>query len=214
MGKVLQMTRYMLPLVITALLVGCDKLVPDDTPLGQFMSAAGSQEPVPRFKRLVAANAPALQIGLIEREIGTTLLLESHRDGVDTWLSADGAALLTQDGMIRGTRGLGQGLLAADVSQSLALVTTEREGQLDRTHTYLTGENRTAIRSYRCTVELQGTREVALGSRRAKTTLLKEDCTRRDQSFFNLYWVEDGEIIQSRQWVGKEVGPVSTRIVE
>jgi len=42
---------------------------------------------------------------------------------------------------------------------------------------------------------------------------MRETCKSLDDQFFNLYWVENGRIIQARQWGGPQVGPISTRIV-
>ena len=116
------MIRRMLFGVVAALSVaGCDQLVDPEGNVSQALGAISGPKTDARFTALVRSGQPLLQISLVERDIQTAVVQETQRDGVVTWLSADGASLITQKNMLRGTRGLEQAWLSSDISQSLAL---------------------------------------------------------------------------------------------
>jgi len=201
-------------LAAPVLFAGCDTLVDPNGTIAQLQQVTGNERENPEFLRAAQAGGALLQIGLVERDLQTAVVLETRRDGIDTWRSVDGAALITENGMLRGTRGLAQVWLSSDVSQPLKMVTRLLDGQVERFHSYLDGEDQVVTRSYVCDIDTRGPRDVNLGVRVAQTVLMRETCYGLDDEFFNLYWVENGRIIQSRQWGGAEVGAISTRIVE
>lgn len=170
----------------------------------------------PRAQSLYKAGAPQMQVGIPKTGKNGTLILETRRDGIETWLSGDGATLILDHGMLRGTRGFGVGLLASDVAQSSALVHGRRKGRASRFHTFLTGTDKAVTRSYVCRIESRGARTVDLSSGTVPARLMAETCRNPEQEFTNLYWVADGDgrIVQSRQWMGDYLGHVSLRVVE
>lgn len=169
----------------------------------------------PQFVALLEQNPPLLQVALPEQEVASNVILESRRGDLETWLTPEGASLIFQDGFLVGTRGFGQGLMAAEVSDPLSAVLQGRTGLTERFHTYLTGDDVTRIRAYRCLIENRGAREVTIGGGSVQTRLMAEDCRSVDQSFLNLYWIRnsDNRIVQSRQWPGEEIGVLTTRVV-
>ena len=87
----------------------------------------------PRFAALVQDTAtPALLLTVESRAQTGRMLREARVNGVDTWLSSDLTALMLEDGMLQGTRGLGSELFAADVSEPKALILSGRRGYSDR----------------------------------------------------------------------------------
>ncbi len=173
------------------------------------------QPPDARAAALYRAGAPRMEVSFLGNGKQGLMVLEATRDGVETWRSADGATLILQRGMIRGTRGFGEGLMATDVSQSLSKVLRGGEGPANRFHSYLTGNDEIVTRSYRCTIRNRGMRSLDLGGRSVRTRLMSETCRNVDQEFENLYWVtgDGGRIVQSRQWIGDFLGSVATRFV-
>lgn len=172
-------------------------------------------QPPARATALFQAGVPRMVVSFPSTELSGIVLLEGSRDGVDTWLSAEGANLITEQGMLVGTRGFGAGLMSADISQSKAMVLARTDGFADRFHTYLTGNDETATRTYRCHIENRGPRDATISGRAIATRLMAESCNSLDQEFSNLYWVSDAkkEIVQARQWTGDFLGIVSTRTV-
>jgi len=214
------MTGYM-RLVISLLsglaLLGACTNTTDDFQQMRAILNPGSVEFDPRFIALAKAGdkVPALQVALLEGDRSSTVLLESRRDGFDTWLTPDGATLIMRQGMLVGTRGFGAGMMASDVDQPLAMVLNGREGFSDRFHSFLDGNDEITTRTYRCKIESRGAREVSIGGRPTQTRLMAEDCKSRDQAFLNLFWVSrsGNRIVQSRQWAGDFLGIVTTRVV-
>jgi hypothetical protein len=208
--------------LIAALMLGvlasCVSNGSEETSFGIATSGlfGGQQEEFPpRFIELLKAEKPALQVSFLERKVTSFLLLEQRKGAFDWWLSSDSIHLIMQNGMLHGTRGLGEGFLAADLSEPLKLVTGLSSGWSDRFHTYLNGADFAVSRTYRCLIENDGAREIKIGDKTVQTRLMKESCRSLDQSFINLYWVnlESRDIVQSRQWVGPVVGIISTRAV-
>ncbi|MBW4962579.1 YjbF family lipoprotein [Sulfitobacter sp. CW3] len=169
-------------------------------PAGQFP---------PRFAALVAdTSVPLLVVTIESSKQGGRLLLENSVNDVETWLSADMSALMIQNGIIRGTRGVGSELFASDISEPMNLILSGNTGYSDRFTSNLGGDDRIRTRTYRCLVETKGSDVINLEIGRVATRVMTEDCKSMDQSFTNTYWVSSttGAIVQSRQWAGDDVG--------
>ncbi|MFT6090194.1 YjbF family lipoprotein [Sulfitobacter sp.] len=175
-------------------------------PAGQFP---------PRFAALVAdTSVPLLVVTIESSKQGGRLLLENSVNDVETWLSADMSALMIQNGIIRGTRGVGSELFASDISEPMKLILSGNTGYSDRFTSNLGGDDRIRTRTYRCLVETRGSDVINLEIGRVATRVMTEDCKSMDQSFTNTYWVSSttGAIVQSRQWAGDEVGYMITQV--
>ncbi|MGJ8543882.1 MAG: YjbF family lipoprotein [Sulfitobacter sp.] len=209
------MRRLARVLVGVLTLAGCGLAADENSGIGQSLAQMRGVEYAPRFAALLQSGVPSLQVGFIDREASGALLLERRIGGLEYWLSPEGAQIILQDGMVHGTRGLGEGLVAAELSAPLALVRGMHAGQSDRFHTYLDGNDRTVTRTYRCVVAPGALAPVALAGGEVQTRLVLEHCRSLDQEFTNVYWVLPSarEIVQSRQWVGPFIGAISTRAV-
>lgn len=211
------MLRHGLWSLALTLLASCGTAVDEESALGQSLARIMGNDAdfVPRFVVLLQQEAPTLQIGFVDRETSGNVLLERQEGGFAYWLSPDGAQIILQDGMLHGTRGLGEGLLASELSQPLAMVRGLQSGWSDRFHTYLDGNDRAITRTYRCRIDNRGARELNLFGTPTDTRLMRESCRSLDQEFVNLYWVAPSsrDIIVSRQWAGPVIGAISTRIV-
>ncbi|MEM8654388.1 MAG: YjbF family lipoprotein [Pseudomonadota bacterium] len=209
------MTRT-LALCLATLLAACGTVVDEDAAIGQALrSLSGPDEFEPRFIALLRAEAPALQIAIIDQEVNGTLLLERQDGDFAYWLSPDGAQLILQRGVLHGTRGLGEGLLASDLSEPLALLQALQSGWSDRFHTYLDGNDVAITRTYRCRIDNEGPADITINGEARSTRRMRENCRSLNQEFTNLYWVDPTTrtILLSRQWAGPTLGPISTRIV-
>lgn len=201
---------------VLLLLAACGSAGNEDSPIGQSIAALRADADfVPRFITLIKEEAPTLQVGFIDTETSGNVLLERQDGAFAYWLSPDGGQIILQDGMLHSVRGFGEGLLASELSEPLALVRGLQSGWSDRFHTYLDGNDFAVTRTYRCRIENRGPRELNLFGTPTDTRLMREDCRSLDQEFVNLYWVAPSSrnIIVSRQWVGPVVGAISTRIV-
>lgn len=167
----------------------------------------------PRFAALGSAPRPLMQIGLIDAGTAGTMVLEARNGPYEHYLSPNAASMTFNRGMLSQTYGFGEALVGAEVTQSLSLILRGQAGAADRTHTYLGGDDRQVFRTFRCTIRPEGRRAVQLPNRNTTALFLRETCRNAEFAFENIYWVEQGrgEIIQSRQWAGPNLGAVSTR---
>ncbi|MEL6570939.1 MAG: YjbF family lipoprotein [Pseudomonadota bacterium] len=167
----------------------------------------------PRFMALQGTPRPLMQIGLIDAGTAGTMVLEARNGPYEHYISPNAASMTFNRGMLTQTYGFGEALVGAEVSQSLGLILRGQSGSADRTHTYLGGDDRQEFRTFRCTLRPEGMRQVQLPNRNTTALFMRENCRNAEFAFENIYWVEQGrgEIIQSRQWAGPNLGAVSTR---
>ena len=207
------MKKSIFALCAAALLFGCTN---DNDSLQQLRQAVQPGKVVasdPRVERLIETRAPRKQVSFERNDLAGVVALESSRDGIETWLSVDGATLIMQQGMVVGTRGFGGGLMASDVTQSLGKVLSGQGGYTLRFHSFLNGNDETVTRSYKCEVKTLGANPATILGELVPARQLTETCRSLDQVFVNSYWVADsgGDIIQSRQWLGDFLGSVTLR---
>jgi hypothetical protein len=171
-------------------------------------------EPSPRFSSLFAEPRPVLDLEFIDLGVTGKLILEQKDGPFSRYLSADLGTIVLQNGLLHSLYGFGEPLAGSDLSEPLSLVLAARSGTADRFHTYVDGEDRATSRTFRCEIAFRSQDDVAYPTQTVKTTVMSETCQSLDQSFENLYWVDQsrGEVIQSRQWVGPNVGSVVTRV--
>jgi len=165
------------------------------------------------FAARVESGAPLMIVNLEERDALTTFALVTDRNGDRTWRTQDNVTLSTRSGLLTSTRALGADLMSADVMESEALVLADRAGLAVRIHRYLDGQNGIEIDSYVCEITPFGRQDLTLDGRTVQTRVLTEACTNPDNDFENSYWVSGGRVVQSRQWVGPDVGAIAMREV-
>ena len=196
------------------LLAGCGPALEDSTATVLLSRFQDSGE-FPRFSQAVEAGAPVLQVGFIESGLSTNLRLERRDGPFEYWLSVDGVQLVFEEGVLHSTRGLGETLLASEVSEPLERLKSLQDGPSDRLHTFIDGDDRAVTRTYRCDIRQTRETTIPVVGGEIDTLLFRESCNSLDQEFENLYWVDPRtrQIVQSRQWASPLVGPMSTRIV-
>jgi hypothetical protein len=210
-------TRMGLALLTLVALNACSSQQDAQNPLTTVLDGVRGVQPdfSPRFTQLLQNDAPVLQVGFIEQDSTANVLLERRDGAFEYWLTADGAHIILQSGMLHSTRGLGEGLLASELSEPLSRILNRRSGYADRFHTFLDGKDRAVTRTYRCLIESAGPKTITLANGPVAVELMTENCRSLDQDFTNFYWVvpATGQIVQSRQWSGPELGAMSTRAV-
>lgn len=170
----------------------------------------------PRFQPLIAAkDGPAIEVRIPAKDVRGGLLLESRQGNIESWLGTDGSALTFDRGVLHGTRGVGAGMLASDVSASATAILSGRGGEVERVHTFLNANNETVIRAYTCTVTNGGAETTRLDIGNVRTRLMREECRNLDQRFTNLYYVDParGRIVKSSQWSGDFLGQMEITTV-
>jgi len=204
-------------LVLAAALAGCSADV--GSKLSQLLPSVGgtqeqSIEAQKRYLKLRERSDSVLQVGVEDRGGQTAPLLRKTQIGdKSTWTTIDNVTLTLQDGVLVASRGLGRDLMSADVSQTVQRLQSGSTGMVKRFHSYLNGEGQVVIRSYVCEVGTRGPRDITISGTPRSTRLMQEKCNGAEDSFQNLYWLDrrSGKILQSRQWVGPEIGMLSLR---
>ncbi|MGR3804067.1 YjbF family lipoprotein [Marinibacterium profundimaris] len=175
----------------------------------------GPGEVDPRVAALQQNDPTYLKMALLDFDTGSLIVLEARNGEYETWLTSEGSSITTRSGFLQSTRGLGQGLMAADVSEPMAMVRSGAEGQSVRFHSYLDGNDEIEIRTYVCDIENRGQDVVQLETATINTRMMAETCNSMDQEFENLYWLNPAtnEIVQSSQWAGDFLGRVAMQVV-
>jgi len=166
----------------------------------------------------VGATAPQLigserlRVTLPDRGAEAVLGPVSRIGDVTVWQTLDGITLAFRDGVLVGTRGLGDDLMSADVSGDVAMLRGfTGEGYHPHIRSYLDGEDQTVFRSYQCRRTAQGRETTSDGP---ATHRIEMRCASPQDSFTNVYWLDGaGAVTKSRQWVGPTTGYMETERV-
>ncbi len=185
--------------------------------------ATAPLRPTPGFPGLdpsliAGQTAPMMGAYIEDRQALAALVAVETSAGVTSWRTADSIGLAISDrGMLVATRGLGADLLAADVSQTAALVGSGRSGTAQRRQVYLDGVYGRVNVTLTCTVTPMGAETLVLNGRQHRTLRFDERCTGAGAPVVNRYWRDiNGPLIrQSSQWIGADVGTVHLqRLIE
>ncbi|MFT6452307.1 MAG: hypothetical protein ACJA06_001804 [Halocynthiibacter sp.] len=200
MGAVLAMKRLML--LVAIFVAACSPPGPEDMP-----DLRGSITPA----QLAQVKEPLLLAELPNIGVAATLVARGRNGDVATWETADRVSIAFRQGVLSGTRGLGDDLMQADVSGTLAMLASGKPNVFyPRIHSYLDGEYQTAFRSFQCSKISQSAQTIELASERMSVKRIEEACFSPGLEITNTYWRgADGTMWKSRQWVSARVGYLS-----
>lgn len=158
---------------------------------------------------LATVNQPLLAAEMPVRRANATLILAGENAGHRSWVAADGISLITKDGILTGTRGLGRDLMVSDVREVLPALRAG-SGTITREMSRMDDESHVTPTRYSCTVARGGPQQVDLISRQVATTLVTESCeSAAGEVFVNRYWLDSsGRVRQSDQWAGPNYGNI------
>ncbi|UWQ01870.1 YjbF family lipoprotein [Aliiroseovarius crassostreae] len=170
--------------------------------------------PAPKLDHQALINA-ALKatpgpIAFVTRKSGAIAAMSPVQSnaGADTWMSAGKLAIVFKDGMIIGTRGFGDDLMASDLGRARSAIKARGQARYSRTYEHLNGLGQTTRFKAQCDLSVEKHMRVAVGEIDRNTTLMKEQCRYSGGlSFDNRYWVDAaGRIVQSHQWISQGAG--------
>lgn len=207
--------RHAIMLVCCLMMASCSSSDEQKSKLQLVFNRKAATTPTAEFMALADRGAPAQVVSVANRKNAFTTFVRQLRsdDGTETWISGEGLSLAIVDGVIEGSRGFGNDLLAADARQTRSLVKARSEGASKRFQTIIDGFDQATTLSFVCAVSRQGPWDIDLGSRKVATQLMQEDCRNSSYTFRNFFWVSDttNEIVQSRQWMSPTLEHLSTR---
>ena len=154
---------------------------------------------------------PLLLAELPTQALAATLAPAGERDGVVTWRTGQGQTLSFRNGVLIATRGLGDDLMSADVSGTLAALSGGPVSGYPRLMTYLDGEDGTLFRAMTCEMAPPTSSSVSSFDVTFPTMLWTETCYTTGLSVENRYWLNaDGTMRRSEQWVGPMLGTLAS----
>lgn len=178
------------------------------------LSACGWQDRLPGVGAAAAvpAGAPGVEVQA-QDGAAAAFALVAQRAGIQSLSGPGGRTLALQDGLIVSAKGFPEALMAANAGQSARLIRAGQAGTAERFHSYLTGDDRTEVRTYACIIAPEGPESLAIGGVQRATMLMGESCQSLTERFKNQYWIDPhgGAIVQSRQWIGPVTGTLRTR---
>ncbi|WP_264214799.1 YjbF family lipoprotein [Leisingera thetidis] len=141
----------------------------------------------------------------------------SRRDSspgqIEVWRTQDNVSLALRNGMVIATRGLGGGLLSAQVPAADGVAGPARGGA--RRYALRAEGNGQAVLSMACSLQDLGPDPVEIVGRSHPARHLQERCEGGGGVVVNDYWVDSrpgrNQVWQSRQWAGPETGYVRIR---
>lgn len=207
-------TRIFVAMTLTATLSACGNDRPDAGPFGILRQAATQIAAERSSRNQPAAPAPdpsamaaeALRVNpgplimVTLEKAGTTqvLAMTGENNGMRTYMTRNEQSVILRNGLLVGTRGLGDDLSVAEASGSAALILSGRSGQADRVMRYYTGDGLERPLPMRC--------EVGPGPKAGVTV---ESCQGLGIDFQNNYILSGGRATVSRQWIGPALGYIT-----
>ena len=158
---------------------------------------------------LAGIKQPLLAAEMPARKANATMVVVGENAGHRTWVAADGIMLITQDGILTGTRGFGRDLMVSNVS-AVGPALRAGSGSVAREMSRIDDEGHVTPTRYQCVITRGGPQQIDLVSRQVATHLVTEACDNpAGEGFVNRYWLDGtGRIRQSDQWVGPGYGNI------
>ncbi len=178
-----------------------------------LLPACGNPQAVDLRSQLTPAQLEQVQQPLLLAEIEginamSTLIVKARNGEAVTWESGDRVSLTFRDGVLIGTRGLGDDLMSADVDNTLRMLAGRPMPEFyTRFQSRLDGEFQTAFRSFQCRRIAATPESITIVGRVHQTVRTDERCVSPGLEVTNSYWRDaTGFQWKSRQWISENAG--------
>lgn len=154
-----------------------------------------------------AANIPILFVELASGQNGTLVPYPGQGVG-QTWLSADGATITMESGVLKASRGLGDDLMGSSTSMPPWSAINTDTNIYNREVSHLTGNNKIRTRIFKCTIQKSNTKEMKeIWNVKFLVTKFEESCSENDFEIKNTYYVDNkGVVRKSSQYLSDTLG--------
>lgn len=188
---------------------------------GQYISNLRNPPPPPaRLSRALLDRQTQAYIEVVieNREAKAYLTRPLTRSGprpgqIEVWRTQDNVSIALRQGMLIATRGLGNGLLSADVPAADGVAGPARGGA--RSYVLRARGNGQLRLEMACRLQDLGPERIEIVELSFATRHLQEHCSGGGGSIVNDYWIGtgggQGRVWQSRQWAGPETGYLQIR---
>ncbi len=177
-------------------------------------------ESLTREQIIGAGKDPLILIDLEENGQYASLNQVSKNREYGIFRSSDRKTLTFVDGLLVATRGLGDDMMASDLSDTRMLLESGISGanKSIRTHKWLGGESQVITVTYICQLEDFGIRSITSIHKQFRLRKYTETCkegTDGGVEFTNTYWQhpKTGVIWKSRQWAGPVTGYIGIEVL-
>lgn len=175
--------------------------------LAGMRGGAAQEAPAPRTPEQMAAEAlrvnpaPLILVGFESLGRTQVMAMTGQNGTMRTYMAPSKEALILRDGMVIGTRGLGNDLSVAE-PQTEALIRAGRSGSAPRVMRYYSGDGLERPLSFDCTV-----------GPGPKPGVVLESCEGHGARFQNSFMPQGGHLPVSRQWAGPKLGYVTIQVL-
>ena len=154
-------------------------------------------------------NIPILFVKLKSGQNGTLTRYPGENLG-ETWIGADGALIILDQGVLKASRGLGDDLMGAVSSIPPWSQLTESSISYKREVSYLSGNNETFSYNLNCKIKKNRQKEiVTIWGVDFKVSSFEENCIKQNIAITNLYYLDEKGIVRrSLQYHGETIGQV------
>lgn len=202
------MKRYTLGLLLAVLLTACGSQQGLDQALFAEIVASSERRAQPSLSETLNEDAlaglpgPLLLLKIPSRNAEALAGSAGDFDGHEVWATQDAITLSFQSGVLSTTRGLGNDLMSADLSEVVAALGGQST-EATRTVQYLTGEEQIETRVFLCDYLRHANVGTETLFETFVTTQTTERCVSSDRTIENRYWVTaSGTLVKSKQWIG------------
>ncbi|WEF23020.1 YjbF family lipoprotein [Paracoccus sp. S3-43] len=164
---------------------------------GQQPAAAAKSPQEAAAEALRINPGPLIQVGFENLDRTQVMAMTGQNGAMRTYMTPSEEAVILRNGMLVGTRGLGNDLSVAEPGTE-GLIRAGASGSGTRVMRYLSGDGLERPLRFACTV--------GAGPRPG---VIVESCQGHGASFQNSYMVQGGQIPVSRQWLGPVLGYVT-----
>ncbi|MEW2915240.1 YjbF family lipoprotein [Leisingera sp. JC11] len=186
----------------------------------QFKRRRNAPPPPPKLTRalLDRETQAYIEVTIENREVTAYLTRalarrDSHPGEIEVWRTQDNVSVALRQGMVIATRGLGGGLLSAQVPAADGAGGPARGG--GRRYTVRAEGNGQRELNLACSLHDLGPEAVEIVEITHPARHLQERCEGVGGAVVNDYWVDSrpgrARVWQSRQWAGPEIGYVRIR---
>ncbi len=175
----------------------------------------GAEAPVDARKVLtpaqIASSPTSLLLVVLEtKDISLTAYPIASSFGTVQWTDATGGGLLTRDGVLVGTRGLGFDLMQAETEPLRAALRAGGGRDVLRVEHRLNGASEQVRERFFCDVVPVGQETLDFFGTRHATRVFEERCRGDARAFVNRYWLDGGDTVrQSATDLGAPTGIIT-----
>ncbi len=153
-------------------------------------------------KWLEKFNQPIILTSSVDKKNQATLVALGNNKERLTWVSADGISLSFDNGVLIATRGYSQDLLSLRYEKPDKIFLSNYL-QYNKTHRYLSGDNRYTDFRFKCTGNKLAPKPVEIVEYTLLVEKYIETCINKKHKYTNEYYLLSGTavVIQSKQWI-------------